>query len=675
MASFTGTQFFNNRYTTSQASNLTVSFTGKDQNFWAGYYGPRVHVDDVSLLYTIDPCKLNPAYSSTCVGFSDVINTNNLFNTTLGGNFLTQAIAINTALENAGTGAKVHGFNYGFDYRIGQSFSGCTATNQDGSCSWYMNIPAYVNASASLTNSSNQLLYQQNYSFTGDGTTGSVSEKFLLPSSVNQTTLGTAKITGNASGPGSSIQGFWGTIIYTADPCVANPLYSPDCKNFALAMAKKIQVASTTDTTAPYDPANPASVDNGSLPPPPPPPSSGPPPPPGSPPPPPGSGPAPAPSPSQSPAPSTSPSSGSPPPPGNPPPPGSGPAPAGKETAVAQTQTQTQTQSGGASGGSNVSLALSVIAKNKDREDATASAAVQNAINEAQSASSNAERQALNIATSSSNASIAIAQEAAVTQTTSAQSNTSATSFQNLALTQSSIQTSVNTVASMTSQQSSGQQSSSLTTMNRVNDTVQQATVSMGQSQPVMNSQSVTQTQQQQNQSIVNVQGPVQVQQQQTNTMLNTTTGAVAVVQPTQQQQSSQQVQASSSVFTAIRPVEVENTMFVSNFLTNRANPMTAIVENNTRVDTSDRNEQQTSTVKTNIQPNDLAGSVNIASMAVVPAGYNLYTGLVLKDVAFYAPKEIYRNQKNVDNIRLLRQLASDAKHQQMVNLQYGEKQ
>ena len=72
---FTGTQMFSSQYTTAQASNLTVSFTGKDQNFWAGYYGPRVHVDDVSLLYTVDPCKLNPAYTSTCTGFGNIVNT------------------------------------------------------------------------------------------------------------------------------------------------------------------------------------------------------------------------------------------------------------------------------------------------------------------------------------------------------------------------------------------------------------------------------------------------------------------------------------------------------------------------------------------------------------------------------------------------------------------------
>jgi hypothetical protein len=44
---------------------------------------------------------------------------------------------------------------------------------------------------------------------------------------------------------------------------------------------------------------------------------------------------------------------------------------------------------------------------------------------------------------------------------------------------------------------------------------------------------------------------------------------------------------------------------------------------------------------------------------------------VALTDVAFYAPKEIYRNQKNVDNARALRQLASDRLHQQMVDQQY----
>ncbi len=44
---------------------------------------------------------------------------------------------------------------------------------------------------------------------------------------------------------------------------------------------------------------------------------------------------------------------------------------------------------------------------------------------------------------------------------------------------------------------------------------------------------------------------------------------------------------------------------------------------------------------------------------------------LALADAPFYAPKEIYRNQVNVDNVRVLRQLSSDKLHQDLVNLQY----
>ena len=43
----------------------------------------------------------------------------------------------------------------------------------------------------------------------------------------------------------------------------------------------------------------------------------------------------------------------------------------------------------------------------------------------------------------------------------------------------------------------------------------------------------------------------------------------------------------------------------------------------------------------------------------------------MLPDVAFYTPKEIYKNQKTVDNVRALRQMSSDKLHQDMVNQQY----
>ncbi len=82
--------------------------------------------------------------------------------------------------------------------------------------------------------------------------------------------------------------------------------------------------------------------------------------------------------------------------------------------------------------------------------------------------------------------------------------------------------------------------------------------------------------------------------------------------------------------------------------------------------------EQKTDAVNKNVQPNELAGKVDIATMATQPQGYQAYS-MMMPDVAFYAPKEIYKNQVNVDNARTLRglQSGSDRLHQEMVNQQY----
>jgi len=85
---------------------------------------------------------------------------------------------------------------------------------------------------------------------------------------------------------------------------------------------------------------------------------------------------------------------------------------------------------------------------------------------------------------------------------------------------------------------------------------------------------------------------------------------------------------------------------------------------------TATAQEQKTDAVNKNVQSNELAGGVDLTRMATQPAGYQSYS-TAMPDVAFYAPREIYRNQVNVDNVRLLRGLASDKLHQDLVNLQY----
>jgi hypothetical protein len=69
-----GTQNFNNVYAASGLGNLSVSFTGRDDRFWAGYYGPMIRNVDVRLRYSIDPCVADPQSSPSCSGFKTYYN-------------------------------------------------------------------------------------------------------------------------------------------------------------------------------------------------------------------------------------------------------------------------------------------------------------------------------------------------------------------------------------------------------------------------------------------------------------------------------------------------------------------------------------------------------------------------------------------------------------------------
>ena len=79
---------------------------------------------------------------------------------------------------------------------------------------------------------------------------------------------------------------------------------------------------------------------------------------------------------------------------------------------------------------------------------------------------------------------------------------------------------------------------------------------------------------------------------------------------------------------------------------------------------------KSTSSVNSKVQDNDAAGGVKLSMLATEPKGFDVYGG-ILKDVSFYPPKDIYQNQKVIDNNRALRQLSSDRLHQEMVNQQY----
>jgi hypothetical protein len=450
-----------------------------------------------------------------------------------------------------------------------------------------MNIPAYANATVSLTNSSNQTIHAKTYSFTGDGTSGSVSDKYLLPSSMNQTMLGMGRIVGSASGTGSSVEGAWATMIYTADPCAANPLYSPDCKGYALAISKQLAPASSTTTT--YSDGTQTLDTTTGMPPP------GSSPPPGSPPPPQGS---------------------EPPPPGSPPPPGT------TQTASSNTNNPPANQpppQGGSSSqpkagevktagdstskaGPSLSSVMSMISSNQARIGNEAKSVVQAAESAAAQSATSAQLQAETVASA-----------------LTAQSITSS-------MTQSNTGTGVVAVAGSQSPTS------------------------------VVNVASVSQT------SVVNIGG------------LRPATQSI-FADPTMSVSSSM-TQGQFDMYSLQAPPGLNNKQPDLEIPQNEGikvggrSTLNDAMEQRPVMLNANTIEQKTDSVNRNVQPNELAGRVDIASIATQPQGYQAYA-VAMPDASFYAPREIYRNQVNVDNTRVLRQLSSDRLHQDLVNLQY----
>ena len=141
---------------------------------------------------------------------------------------------------------------------------------------------------------------------------------------------------------------------------------------------------------------------------------------------------------------------------------------------------------------------------------------------------------------------------------------------------------------------------------------------------------------------------------------------------------------AQSSFISSVQNVTNEVTNIPQNITQEQTE--TYEFQNETKVETSEletqslprvSNEDQkeiTQTVKKEVQDNEAAGGVSIDSLVQTPIDFNSYLNQQLKDMAFYLPKEIYKNQTTVDNATALRLLngKSDKLHEELVNQQYG---
>ena len=83
-----------------------------------------------------------------------------------------------------------------------------------------------------------------------------------------------------------------------------------------------------------------------------------------------------------------------------------------------------------------------------------------------------------------------------------------------------------------------------------------------------------------------------------------------------------------------------------------RGDPIQDYIEANNAMFNEMKTESRPATVRSNIQDNDLAGGVKIERMAVVPNGFSAYSAFMLTNIAFYEPKEIYKNNVPKDNVR-----------------------
>ena len=106
-----------------------------------------------------------------------------------------------------------------------------------------------------------------------------------------------------------------------------------------------------------------------------------------------------------------------------------------------------------------------------------------------------------------------------------------------------------------------------------------------------------------------------------------------------------------------------------SNFLTNKADPLNSVLDSRPITEEA-KQDSKVSTVRQNVQDSEIAGNLSISNIAQIPIGFNSYL-ITLADASFYQPKEIYRNQRTVDNRRALQNLRSDELHQQMINQQW----
>ena len=549
-------------------------------------------------------------------GPNPIVRPGNYINFSYGSTYLYQQQLVSSLLPSA-TGLQVNGYNFGFTAKNGNGWD-------DGRTDSLIALVRFWDNTNGR--GADNLLYGNVYDLNRkfNWTQFNYSETFTKPLAVpniGQVQYGFIGRDNNYwQGPyGPEVMDVKFSLKYSVDPCATNPLYSPTCSGYLDALNKLLPKTTTSSVaeTTPIGtmpviegvPLAPAGT-YGSVPMPA---GSPPPPPPGSPPPPEGSLP-----PQQQAGPA----------PAGPPMPGptqqaSAPQPSANN---AQPKVGEASDSGGGSK-STVSLSsvLSMIGSNQDKTSALEKSVVQAADAQAFSAGETAKQQAEKVAGDMQSQSISTSGSS---QTTTSQSSVTQSSSMQM----QSFSVSMQGNSQSNSASNSARLQQSLTISSTGNQT--ETTTFNGTSYQQNNFQNST--------------------RQDFNVSMVTPSVSYNISAPTRY----------------VPQVQIEMPTLEGIKFGGHKGPVDSAMESKPMLPQMNQGQQQLSSVNRNVQNNDAAGNITIESIAKQPAGYAQYFG-IMPDVAFYEPKEIYKNQKTVDNVRALRQLSSDKLHQDMVNQQY----
>jgi hypothetical protein len=151
---------------------------------------------------------------------------------TTNGQSVVQSYAINQALALSGSDVRINGFDYGYQYNLGSSWTQCTWVN-NGVCVQTQTYNPRVDVNVSIRDSANAQIYGTTHIETGVNT-GNVSRHYELrfADPRDMLTLGNFNYTASTS-TNATVFGMYSRAVYTiVDPCVSNPQSSPACPGY-----------------------------------------------------------------------------------------------------------------------------------------------------------------------------------------------------------------------------------------------------------------------------------------------------------------------------------------------------------------------------------------------------------------------------------------------------------